>query len=641
MSESGVWFELSPEEKRALAPPADIPVSEWVEQNVKLPEGHGNVMPGPINLGITPHLIEPLDMLGNPHVTSISMMWPSQVGKTTFAILALCYWNAQNPGDCMWVMPNKEDGADFNTERFMPVMRESFPEMISGRKHDARALMFKSLHGMTTRFRGAQSPAGLASWPCRYVVFDEVEKFKDFIGDEADPISLGRSRMKTFVNSLELLMSTPALTDGQFYREFLKTDQREYNLPCVECGAYGEMSMDRDAVGMHRVKWPADALAEEISGKSLAWLECHECGHKHSEADRVTMIERGGLWVPKGASIIGGEVVGGAENPQRLGYHLSQLSTRWVSMSEIAATFVAAQGNRAKLQDFENAWMGRPFANVVKTVRKSDLERLKLQLEPGTVPDEAHYLVGTADVQEHVLYYVVRAYGPGQSWLIKEGYVETFEQLEVVFCHNYPHATLREYAPLVMGLIDARYRTKEVIDFCRPQSHRRWEARPVMGSAQMQSGKPYHASSVDKMPRGIGQTIGGLEFWTLNVNLFKDELNRLQQGTASGEGRSKWWLHADPSEGYMRELDAEHKVEDRRTGKRVWKVKASGRPNHRLDCEVYQVAAAHMLQWWALDAKNPPPKPNASPAPPAPRVDTIDQGTPSRRGRRRGSFLDI
>ena len=46
-------------EKRALSPPADMPVSEWVQRHVKLPEGHGNVMPGPINLGITPHLIEP------------------------------------------------------------------------------------------------------------------------------------------------------------------------------------------------------------------------------------------------------------------------------------------------------------------------------------------------------------------------------------------------------------------------------------------------------------------------------------------------------------------------------------------------------------------------------------------------------
>lgn len=627
-------------EKRALAPPSDLPVSEWAERHVVLPPGHGNVMPGPLSLSITPHLVEPLDILSNPHVRVIVLMLPSQVGKTTFAIIALCYWHSENPGDCMWVMPNIEQAVDFNTERFLPVIRASFPGLVSGRKHDERGRMFKSVNGMATRFRGANAAAGLSSDPMRYLVFDEVGKFPDVVGKEADPIALGRSRIKNSPNSIELMTSTPVEPEDLIVKEFETTDQREYHLPCVACGAYGELSMDRDAVGMHRVFWPADATAQDIGSHSLAWLECFECGHKHTESDRISMIDAGGLWVPKDAAIEDGKVVGVHENPTRVGFHLSQLCVRWTSMSEVAQTFVAAAGNRIRLQDFENSWMGRPFASVVKTVRKSDLERLRLAIEPETAPDETSFLIGTADVQEHVIYYVVRAYAPGRTWLVKEGFVETFDQLDLVFCHAYPRATItNDYPPMHLALIDSRYRTKEVLDFCRPQAHRMWEARPIQGSAQMTPDKPFQKKAVDAVPRGY-QTVGGMESWTINVSMFKDYLARLQQGTLSGESRTQWWMHRDPSTGYLREMDSEHKVRNRKTGKEVWEVKTKGRPNHRFDCEVYQMAAAQMLSWWAMDA------PGSATAPPPPsrgegRGEASERGFVGSGRKRRRGFLDV
>jgi phage terminase large subunit GpA-like protein len=47
----------------------------------------------------------------------------------------------------------------------------------------------------------AGSPQSLGSRTCRYVRFDEVDKYPPFAGREADPISLGKERTGTYLTA--------------------------------------------------------------------------------------------------------------------------------------------------------------------------------------------------------------------------------------------------------------------------------------------------------------------------------------------------------------------------------------------------------------------------------------------------------
>ncbi len=62
----------------------------------------------------------------------------------------------------------------------------------------------------------ATSPQRLASRPVRYVILDEVNKFVDWSGKDADPISLAKARTRTWKRRKKIvILSTPTIREAQ------------------------------------------------------------------------------------------------------------------------------------------------------------------------------------------------------------------------------------------------------------------------------------------------------------------------------------------------------------------------------------------------------------------------------------------
>jgi phage terminase large subunit GpA-like protein len=104
----------------------------------------------------------------------------------------------------------------------------------------------------------------------------------------------------------------------------------------------------------------------------------------------------------------------------------------------------------------------------------------------------------------------------------------------------------------------------------------------------MSLGSRLKRTVIDKMP-GTGRPIrGGIVLWHIDTAAFKDAIHyRMQVKPGDLEG---FHLHSETGEDYARQIVAEEKQRDNKTGEYSWVQVAND--NHFLDCEVYAAAMA-------------------------------------------------
>ena len=80
----------------------------------------------------------------------------------------------------------------------------------------------------------------------------------------------------------------------------------------------------------------------------------------------------------------------------------------------------------------------------------------------------------------------------------------------------------------------------------------------------------------------------------IDVGKYKDAIAARMQRKS---GKGAWMVHKDCDMEYANQVTAEHKVTERRAGKKrvIWTLKTSHAANHYLDTEVYAFAAADIM----------------------------------------------
>ena len=167
-------------------PPTTKTVSEWAEKTIRLPSTEAEA--GPFRLQRTPYLREPLDAFADPDVEQITLMCSTQVGKTTFELICMCYAFDQAPGRGIWVMPREEDAEYMLQGRLKPIIEQS-PDLsrhVSGRKEDWTKKRIH-LHGMDLYLAWAGSEAAVQSKPCAYIAMDELSVW-EYRSGAPDPV---------------------------------------------------------------------------------------------------------------------------------------------------------------------------------------------------------------------------------------------------------------------------------------------------------------------------------------------------------------------------------------------------------------------------------------------------------------------
>lgn len=538
----------------------------------------------------TPYLKGVMDAFTDPYVEEITVMAASQVGKTEGMFNMLGYIIDQDPGPTLVVLPRESDAKSVSYNRVLPMIQGS-PALCKNlpQNSDNVTKLEYRMDRMILYFSGSNSPADLASRPIRYLFMDEIDKYPKFSGREADPIKLASERQKTFWNKKTVKVSTPTTRDGYISREYEKSDQRKFYVPCPYCGVYQVLSFSQ-------IMWPKhERSVEKIKNERLAWYECMDCGQRIADYLKPKMLEDG-HWVPKDCEIDrNGHVSEEEVKSKHRGFWINSLYSPWLTWSDIAAEFLKSKDFIELLMNFVNSWLAEVWEEKIEETTVNRVWSLSCDYAEGFVPDEAVVLTAGVDVQKNHFYYVIRAWGyEEQSWLIRHAQVEYWEDIvEALFKTEYSKISGEETLPVYMTCIDSGYRTDEVYQFCRKWHDR---AKAIKGQEELRDGRYYRASKIDINSRTGAMIKNGLVLWNLSVNQYKDKINRL----VSSKDPVKWHIFKDPSEDYLTQFTAEHKilVRNRNTGKakEVWQKKTSSAANHYLDTEVYALAAADIIR---------------------------------------------
>lgn len=556
-------------------------MSQWAERHRIVTNGP---ITGPWRNVTTPYLVGPMDAIDLPHVRRIVLMFAPQTGKTQVAFNALCKWIDQDPGPCMYVMPDEKVTKRIARRRILPMFRSTprVAELLGPGVSDITTLAVNFTNGMDFMMAWATSAAEMASESVRYLIRDEVDKYPDFTGKEADPIALTDQRQNAYPFTKKTIdMSTPTDESGYVGRmiETEVDELRRYYAVCPICDAPQVMRFGQ-------IDWPKSVSdPREIVRKRLAHYQCELCGMMWDDHRRDQAV-RAGYWQ--------------AEKPidraQVIGFHLPSWYSPFISLSSCVAAYMRGMEDPTKLMVFITQHKAEVWKEAVVPKKESALLEQKSELAAGIVPRDAVALTAGVDVQKDGFWFVVRAWAEDlTSWLVQYGYLTTFEDVEsLVFNTRYPiEGKPEESMGIWRAAIDTGGGATEDNVWTRTEETYQWVRAQQPGRVFGTKGATHkqinriRVSQIDKLPRSNKAIPGGLELRLLDTDQYKALLHwRIDR--KEGETQ-RFILNADTGLDYARQILAEELRKDRR-GRAFWK--RIRKDNHLLDCEVLAAACA-------------------------------------------------
>lgn len=585
-------------------------VSQWCCENLRFDEPDNR---GPYSLAGREYAREPLDSFADPLVPDAVMVFGSQAGKTGIIMGGAAWIAANDPASMVWLMAAEGQAQKFSTTRWQPLLRASpcMAEMLpsGARRFEVKALQ-QAIGASIVNFFGSNSPGNLASIPARVVIQDEVDKYNMGGRKEADASNLADQRTKNFGNAKRIKSSTPTLTEGLIWQEFLKTDQRRRFMPCPHCGKMVLLSWSKQFTTFALTGAEAFATWDKEAKRGKEWdldaversarYECPHCAGHITDAHK-TKMDRAGEWRPTAKAASGYR-----------GWHLSSLyaSSAQTTVGKLAVKFLQAKKSLLGLQGFINGDLAEVFENQDSRSKRTELIVIGDEPAAGTAP----LPVMTSDVQEVAPYfwYVVRHwYVEGHSRRIAWGHCDSWDELRAI---QQAHGVSDNH----FG-VDSGYDAQTVYSQCL-----KWGKMIPLPNGQLPmwvgwtplDGRPGYAKFRDPktgQPRlydfssaRLAHTRFRLPLLAFNSWALKDILAKLRRGPEEAGGL-RWEVGADAkNETYWRHLDAEVKAETAR-GRYEWKLRSKRWPNHLLDCEVMQLAMAnfHRRLLWAAGNNQP------------------------------------
>lgn len=628
-------------ERDAWRAPEIVAPSVWAAANRVLDASKVD-RGGPWDNDYTPYLMGLMDIgsLGElvrwpaaRRVEELVIIKPAQWGGSEAIRNRLLAMAESDPGPCIYVMPDEDATRRIFAEELLPAFREcrALADLWSKDRGDETKQYIRLLNGYSLLGAWSGSPARLASKPCALAALDEADKYAEFSGREADPISLARARLKTFIGRRMLIVfSTPTDDSGLVSRSAdACAIKLVWVVPCPHCDAV-------QALEFENLKWarphdedpgahlPAIEFAEWLRARrGSAWFECAFCKERIDEKHKQELARRGAWALPtlqgrrREALHVSPAQICYDDWPDGLSVAIQgdPFCCPWTRWNDVAAQFVRADGDPVKLIDVFNNILGRVFRHRVSESTGNRLaERMNGAPPAGVVPNWARKLIATVDVQADHFYYVVRAWGyMYKSQLVAHGKLATWTDVErTLISGAYPMEDAgRPRMRIELVGIDAGYKPYEVYAF----------ALRYPAQVKALKGEDNKRSAVVRMSRVTYAPPGGqrhvqLEVW---LNLYwSDRYNDVLDGrmsqtreTADGTLENVWMLNNGVDGEYLQHMANEHKVMMRKNKRMVlgWaKVAAGARVDFR-DCEKMQMVMADIGR---VELLPPPPPPTAN-----------------------------
>lgn len=566
-----------------IKPDPTMTVSEWADNNRILPDTSAE--PGKFKTSRTPYAKEIMDKLSVIDPTQkIIVKKGSQLGFTEIGNNWVGYTIDMAPASFMYIQPTDAQMKKTSKQRIekmidsTPTLREKIGKPRG--KDTVDNLLYKEFPGGFLSMVGANSPVGLSSIPAKNIYCDEVDAYPESVEQEGSVVDLADTRSSTFGNRRKMfLTSTPRKQKkiSQITKEFEKTGQRYFHVPCPECGEYQVLQFENlkyTPGKYHDVKY-----------------ECGNCKTLIPEHKKTQMLEQG-KWVPRFPN---------REDGYTFGYHINSMNSPYgmYSWSKMAKEFDEAQGDIPKLIVFTNTKLAECYEPEAENKPKwENLYERSEDYEPNKPFASVVFITAGVDVQGDRLEIEIVGWIKGKGSQSIDYRVilgntlldEVWDELTKILNEKWIREDNKEL-PIRMMAIDTGFNTQKVYEFA--QKHSVVKLIPVKGRSTIQT--------FLERPKAVdiakaGKTIGKVKVWGVGVSMIKSEIYgflRLTINHETGEIPSGYCHFPQREPIYFKGLISEELKEV--TNKKgfeeyIWVKKV--KRNEPLDCRVYARAAA-------------------------------------------------
>jgi len=543
----------------ALRPPPRLPLSEWIEKHMRLPEGV-SAIPGRVTLW--PYQRDIADAITDPEIERVTIVKPVRVGFTTLLTSALASYVANEPSPILALLPTEADCRDYVVSDLEPIF-EATPAcagLLSAEADETgrNTLLSRRFAGGSLKIVAAKSPRNLRRHNVRVLLMDEVDAMEPTA--EGSALILAERRTLSFANRKIIMGSTPTLEEtSNVLRSYRTSDQRVFEVPCPACGAFTE-------VQWRHIEWEPDR-------PETAAFRCPHCCDLIDERHKPAMVAAG-EW-----RITQPEVKGHA------GFRLNALVSTLANASwgKLAKEFTAVKDHPDQLQTFVNTILAEGWREAAEEL---DEQSLQARAEPWDLTDiPAEVLIVTAgvDVQDDRLETTIVGWSRSDALILGHSVVwgsphedSTWHELDDLLRTQWPHPNGGRLK-IDAAVIDSGDggTTDVVYAFARP----RYPRRIVAGKGASGTRPAIQASGSKSRLFIVG--VDGLK---------AQILTRLARGQSIRFSKS---LEAS----WYEQLTSERRIVRYVRGQPVRQfVRKSGMRAEALDCVVYAFAARHLVK---------------------------------------------
>lgn len=542
----------------ALVPPPRLRLSEWIETHMRLPEGV-SALPGRVRLW--PYQRDIADAITDVGIERVTIVKPVRVGFTTLLTGALASYIANEPSPILALLPTEADCRDYMVSDVEPIFAATptLSGLVSADADDSgrNTLLSRRFPGGSLKVVAAKSPRNLRRHNVRILLMDEADAMEP--GPEGSPVTLAERRTLSFADRKIIMGSTPTLLDtSNVLRSYAVSDQRVFEVPCPECGAYTEILWGH-------IEW------EEGHPETAAY-RCPHCEELIPETRKAAMVAEG-QWRATRPDVVG-----------HAGFRLNALVSGLANASwaKLAAEFVAAKGHPDKLQTFVNTILAQGWRESADEVDEDALKSRAEEFGLGNIPAAVLVVTVGVDVQDDRLEVTFIGWSRTDSFVLGHQVIwgrssddVVWQDLDDVLRTTWAHpngGTLRVDAA-VIDAGDGEIMDR-VISFCRP----RFSRRVVAGKGAAGSRPAIVASK------------GKTRLFIVGVDSIKAQiLGHLNSGRTMR-------FSADLEDVWFEQVASERRVVRYSRGQPTRRFeRIPGRRAEALDCTVYAFAARQML----------------------------------------------
>jgi len=587
-----------------------ISTIDWFEKNIKLSKRISN-FPGYYSRHNFPFQVGFIELFDDMDSKEIAMQWGTQLGKTTLLQSLPAKIADTDPSPMIFVCSDENQAREVSDEKIMATAEE-VPSLKKKLLPKARRDKLKiDFSDCLVYMAWSGSTSTLGGRACRYVFGTELSKWSRHKSEEADPGDLVRERVKGFWDSKMIFEGTPTIK-GICRMEALEKAANQafkYKVPCPHCNHFQVLSF-------RQLKFKTKPKLNQDLAEKTAYYECVKCNEKIRDHHKMSMLRKG-IWAEYDTKIpkrFKGRVYYTPGKPRkRIHTQLGSLYSPVLTFGDFAAEFARAKIS-GSLQNFVNGWRSEQWAVRQKEYEWASLKtRLEVQVKSGTVPEWAVFLTAGADIQERLVYFTIRAWGPGgRSRLVAWGQSANIKICED-YCLKTGYKKIGTSGKLYVSLlgIDSGYKPYNVYAWCNKMGEKYGDrVRPIKGQPEARG--IYWASDVQRSGSD-GKPIpgGGIQLWNINDHHWKGFIIQKFDILATFPGA--WEVTSDADEMYMRGITSEVLVRVKNRYQQItykWEVVDQEVGNHFLDCEKIAACMWHMLGGETLedpDADSGPP----------------------------------